>query len=151
MERDQLSHEARNIPMNPSMAEHNRGACSYNVRFHCFVSFPNEYKQKCHSAAEILRQVEGSQHPMGQRVTKKEKPTRMRAMTRAVGEKGNNPLTRCQTAKSERTKRQRNTQLSPTRRSLGRQQRNKCGDRHNPQRDGRYDLRQEDLCCIQWA
>ena len=46
---------------------------------------------------------------MGQRVTKKEKPTHMRAMTRAVGEKENNLLTRCQMAKSERTKRQKET------------------------------------------
>ena len=57
----------------------------------------------------ILCRVEGSQCPTGQRVTKKEKPTCMRAMTRAVGEKENNLLMRCQTVKSERTKRQKET------------------------------------------
>ena len=57
----------------------------------------------------ILCRVEGSQCPTGQRVTKKEKPTCMRAMTRAVGEKENSLLMRCQTAKSERTKRQKET------------------------------------------
>ncbi|KIM50056.1 hypothetical protein SCLCIDRAFT_1225502 [Scleroderma citrinum Foug A] len=45
------------------------GAYLSQLLFHCFVSFPNEHKYERHSAA---------------------KKSRMRAMTRAVGEKENN-------------------------------------------------------------